>query len=186
MSRESKRSRELKPDDQALWSAVTRSIAPLKKRKAKIVSPPPVSQIAGINKKTASKYRLVPAPPVKVLARPAPRLAPLDRRTKKKLARGSKSIDARLDLHGMTQDEAHHALRRFLRRAQGADARFVLVITGKGSRGEGGVLKRQAPLWLGLPDFRDYVAGFESAHIGHGGEGALYVQMRRARKTITE
>jgi DNA-nicking Smr family endonuclease len=62
----------------------------------------------------------------------------------------------------------------------------VLVITGKGARaqderGERGVLKRQVPLWLKLPEFRAYVVGFEEAHIGHGGEGALYVRLRRAR-----
>ena len=62
--------------------------------------------------------------------------------------------------------------------------RFVLVITGKGTRedgGERGVLKRQVPLWLRLPEFRGYVVGVEDAHIGHGGEGALYVQIRRQR-----
>ena len=75
---------------------------------------------------------------------------------------------------------------RFLQAAQRDGAKFVLVITGKGARaqdehGERGVLKRQVPLWLKLPEFRAYVVGFEDAHIGHGGEGALYVRLRRAR-----
>ena len=62
---------------------------------------------------------------------------------------------------------------------------LVLVITGKGARaaeGERGVLKRQVPHWLGLPEFRALVIGFENAHIAHGGEGALYVRVRRARE----
>jgi DNA-nicking Smr family endonuclease len=74
---------------------------------------------------------------------------------------------------------------RFLRRARHDGARFALVITGKGARfaaGEGGrgLLKRQVPLWLALPEFREHVVGFEDAHAVHGGEGALYVRLRRA------
>ena len=85
----------------------------------------------------------------------------------------------------MTQAEAHAALVRFLRRAQGDGAKFALVITGKGARGaerDRGVLKRQVPLWLKLPELRPYVIGFEDAHIAHGGEGALYVRVRRGQR----
>jgi DNA-nicking Smr family endonuclease len=73
---------------------------------------------------------------------------------------------------------------RFVRRAQANGAKFALVITGKGARSgdaERGVLRRQVPLWLQLPDLRDAVVGFEEAHVAHGGEGALYVRLRRAR-----
>jgi DNA-nicking Smr family endonuclease len=102
---------------------------------------------------------------------------------KQRIARGAHAIDGRLDLHGMTQDEAHGRLLSFLRGRQARGAKVVLVITGKGSRnGEGGgrgVLKRMVPLWLGLPDLRSLVIGFEDAAIGHGGEGALYVRLRR-------
>jgi DNA-nicking Smr family endonuclease len=110
----------------------------------------------------------------------------LDRRQKQRLARGTQAIDARIDLHGRSQAEAHAALLRFLRRAQGNRAKFVLVITGKGTRGRSdgearGVLQRQVPLWLSLPEFRPYVIGFEPAGLSHGGEGALYVRVRRAR-----
>jgi DNA-nicking Smr family endonuclease len=112
-------------------------------------------------------------------------LAPLPRREKQRLARGVSAIDARIDLHGMTQVQAHAALLRFVQRAQAQEARFVLVITGTGTRGgagERGVLRRQVPLWLELTEFRRYVLGFESAHIGHGGEGALYVRIRRGKR----
>jgi len=104
---------------------------------------------------------------------------------KQRVARGKDEIDGRLDLHGLTQSEAHAALLRFLRTASSRGARLVLVITGKGARaaeGERGVLKRQVPQWLGLPEFRALVIGFEDAHIAHGGEGALYVRVRRARR----
>jgi len=114
----------------------------------------------------------------------APPLAPLGRRERSQLSRGKKQIDARLDLHGMTQTRAHHALSGFLHRAHHDGLTFVLVITGKGKMGaesERGVLRRQVPHWLSLPEFRSLVVGFEEAHIGHGGGGALYVRIRRAR-----
>ena len=72
-------------------------------------------------------------------------------------------------------------LLRFLNAASLRGARLVLVITGKGGVGQGerGILKRQVPQWLALPEFREWVVGFEKAHIAHGGEGALYVRIRR-------
>jgi len=84
----------------------------------------------------------------------------------------------------MTQVRAHRALLGFLQRAHHDGLTFVLVITGKGAPradAERGVLRRQVPHWLSLPEFRTLVVGFEEAHIGHGGEGALYVRIRRAR-----
>ena len=85
----------------------------------------------------------------------------------------------------MTQTRAHRALLGFLQRAHHDGLTFVLVITGKGKAGgaesERGVLRRQVPQWLSLPEFRSLVIGFEQAHIGHGGEGALYVRVRKSR-----
>jgi DNA-nicking Smr family endonuclease len=114
---------------------------------------------------------------------------PLERRMKQRLARGSESIDGRIDLHGRTQSQAHAALLRFLETRQAQGARIVLVITGKG-RGpsdvasERGVLKRQVPRWLALPEFRRFVVAVEDAHVGHGGEGALYVRLRRLKTSV--
>jgi DNA-nicking Smr family endonuclease len=122
-----------------------------------------------------AKPDLPPAPPP---------LAPLGRRERSQLSRGRKEIDARLDLHGMTQTRAHRVLSDFLHRAHSDGLTFVLVITGKGKMGpesERGVLRRQVPQWLSLPEFRTLVVGFEEAHIGHGGAGALYVRIRRMR-----
>ena len=175
----SRRPRGLSDDERVLWSTVTRSIAPLKGRKAA------KDAIDSAAVETRAKARPVATPPAVTVAPPraAPPLAPMDRRTKQRLARGTAEIGGRLDLHGLTQAEAHGALARFLHNAQARDVKVVLVITGKGgSDGEGrGVLKRQVPLWLEGAELRSLVIGFESAGIGHGGAGALYVRVRRGR-----
>jgi DNA-nicking Smr family endonuclease len=175
------KSRSLSDDERALWDTVTRAVAPLRKRKPKkseepVVSAPPPTR----------PMRAVKAPPpVPPKAHVPPPLVPLGRRMRSKLARGSESIDDRIDLHGMTQADAHAALAHFLRRAQHRGARVVLVITGKGVRnsGEGsserGVLKRQVPHWLESAALRPLVIGYESAGATHGGAGALYVRLRR-------
>ena len=141
---------------------------------------PKVAQNKG---KTASAPRAAAAPVRPAAASKAPPpLAPIERRLKQRLARGQVEIDARLDLHGRTQSEAHAALARFLHRAQSNGARTVLVITGKGDADDGrGVLKRQVPLWLASPELRSCVLGVEVAHRTHGGAGALYVRLRRER-----
>jgi len=173
-------------EDRALWARVTRSVTPLRKSSAPAVlagrsaPPSPHKPPAKASARTAA---VTHAAATKPSPAPAP-LAPLDRRLKARLKRGTQAIDARIDLHGMTQSEAHAALIRFLRRAQRDGARFALVITGKGVRSgdddrERGVLRRQVPLWLRLPELRPYVVGFEAAHVGHGGEGALYLRIRK-------
>ena len=174
-------------EDRALWARVIRSVTPLRKPSAPAAAadrsapPAPHKPFAKVSVRTAAVTHAAATTPAPA---PAP-LAPLDRRLKARLKRGTQAIDARIDLHGMTQSEAHAALIRFLRRVQRDGARFALVITGKGVRGagddrEGGVLRRQVPLWLRLPEFRPYVIGFEAAHVGHGGEGALYLRIRKS------
>lgn len=192
------RRRSLSDEERALWTGVARSIKPLRpSHRAAEVSEP--TQSAKVPAKspteagpaaTARSHAAVPreARPENVPEKKTPALAPLGRRLKQRVARGREPIDARLDLHGFTQTQAHAALLRFLRRAQADGVRMVLVVTGKGtSKGgethERGVLKRQVPLWLSLPEFRSLVVGFEDAHIGHGGAGALYVRLRRAQRS---
>ena len=131
----------------------------------------------------------IPAePPAGRPAKPsAPPLAPIERRLKRELARGRAAIDAALDLHGLTQAEAHQALRGFLRHSQARGARLVIIVTGKGGAldepgqwpHERGVLRRLTPQWLREPDLRSVVLGFEEAGRAHGGSGALYVRLRR-------
>jgi DNA-nicking Smr family endonuclease len=183
------RRRLLSDEEEALWSGLARSVTPLRqaKRHPKRQHPPGAAP-ASI---PASSPQLVQRAAV-VEEKPLP-LAPLDRRFKQRIARGRTPIDARLDLHGFTRKDAHEALLRFLRRAQSDGAKVVLVVTGKGtprtrpSRGDPdedvapGVLRRQVPIWLSLPEFRPFVLGVEDAHIAHGGHGALYVRLRRAR-----
>jgi DNA-nicking Smr family endonuclease len=179
------RKRHLSEEERALWESVARQVKPLRKkpRLAKPATAPVAEPSAA--KHSASPRPIVSVQPPKPSKPPAPPLAPLGRREKSRLSRGRSEIDARLDLHGMTQTRAHRALHRFLQRAHSEGLTFVLIITGKGKVGGGeaerGVLRRQVPQWLGLPEFRSLVVGFEEAHIGHGGEGALYVRIRRAR-----
>jgi DNA-nicking Smr family endonuclease len=179
------RRRRLTAEEHTLWSRITRSVAPL--RRQPMPAPAAAAPVPSPASKTKSAPSLRPHPPSRDKSpppKPAPLLEPLDRRLKQRLARGSEPIEARIDLHGRTQDEAHAMLLRFLRKAQDQGAKFALVITGKGARArdewsERGVLKRQVPLWLKLPEFRVYVVGFEPAHVGHGGEGALYVRIKK-------
>jgi DNA-nicking Smr family endonuclease len=181
-----RRKRSLSEEERALWESVAKQIKPLRKKpraaKTEDAEPP-------VLPKPAAPLR--PHPPAKIPRPPKPEppavppLAPLGRRERSQLSRGKKQIDARLDLHGMTQTRAHHALSGFLQRAHHDGLTVVLVITGKGKMGaesERGVLRRQVPHWLSLPEFRALVVGFEEAHIGHGGEGALYVRIRRSRQ----
>jgi DNA-nicking Smr family endonuclease len=173
----------LSDEDEALWTSVTRSIKPLR---TKAPQPKPRTAPLRAGSKAAP---LPPAVPAMREAAPAksPPLAPFDRRLKQRVARGREGIDARIDLHGMTQSEAYAALLRFLRRAQADGGRIALIVTGKGSprsaggSSERGVLKRQVPLWLALPELRPLIVGFEDAHVSHGGQGALYVRLRRIR-----
>jgi DNA-nicking Smr family endonuclease len=187
-----RRKRGLSDEERALWESVARQIKPLRKKartaKAPVVLPDLVTPAAA--KPAAPLGPLLAAKSPRALrpeASPAapPPLAPLGRRERSQLSRGRKEIDARLDLHGMTQSRAHHALSNFLQRAHHQGLTFVLVITGKGrttgAESERGILRRQVPHWLSLPEFRSLVVGFEEAHIGHGGEGALYVRIRRSK-----
>jgi DNA-nicking Smr family endonuclease len=176
--------RKLSDEDQALWQIVTRSIVPLKRRRMRR-DPEGARPSAKLNSRPAPPSSLrAHAAPARPSAKGPPPLMPIDRRLRQRLARGQVDIDARLDLHGRTLGEAHAALLRFLHRAQSEGAKTVLVITGKGGaeadRGRG-VLRRQVPLWLALPELRNHVLGVEEAHAAHGGGGAFYVRLRRGR-----
>jgi DNA-nicking Smr family endonuclease len=185
-----RRKRSLSEEERALWESVAKQTKPLRK-KPRAARPPaaaPAAEAPDLASHAAPPGPLplakTPRAPRPELPPAAPSLAPLGRRERSQLSRGRKEIDARLDLHGMTQTRAHRALFGFLQRAHHDGLTFVLVITGKGKMGtesERGVLRRQVPQWLGLPEFRSLVVGFDEAHIGHGGEGALYVRIRRSK-----
>jgi DNA-nicking Smr family endonuclease len=184
MSRERHGRRRLSADEKALWKTVTRAVKPLTRMTMDEDSLPEPQSAEAPAASTASP-RASPAAPVKKVAPP---LAPLERRMRRRLARGTDTIDRRIDLHGFTQREAHDALVHFLHAAQASGAKIVLVVTGKGARtadpdpyAERGVLRRLVPQWLHHPELRHVVLGVEPASIGHGGEGALYVRLRRKR-----
>ncbi|MGV6871458.1 Smr/MutS family protein [Pseudochelatococcus sp. B33] len=191
-----RRGRSLLPEEVALWRFVTRSVRPLPGHDAppEPAPPAPSAQEAGQETSgTAKPGRAAGPAPRKVEKRPPapPPLAPLERRQLRDLRRGIRQIDARIDLHGMRQAEAHHALTAFLRHAQAQGARIVLVVTGKGDASAGdtsahadlfserGVLRRLTPHWLDQPDLRPVVIGYSRASREHGGDGALYVRLRR-------
>jgi DNA-nicking Smr family endonuclease len=172
--------------DLALWRQVARSVKPLPGRAP--VEPEPVDPPVVV---AVEDTRTVPAAaagrPAPVKPAPPP-LAPLENRLRTQLRRGQQGVEAVIDLHGMRQDEAHLALRAFLRREQARGTRLALIVTGKGAASAGlfgderGVLRRVVPHWLRLPDLRPLVVGFEEAQARHGGSGALYVRLRRARE----
>lgn len=126
-----------------------------------------------------------------------PPLAEFDRRLARRLAGGRITIDARLDLHGMRAAEAHAALRAFIFGCYARGQRNLLVITGKGDEADSralpfelpdrpgrGVLKRSVPGWLAAPELRSVIVSYTQAHARHGGEGALYVQLRSRRTKL--
>jgi DNA-nicking Smr family endonuclease len=185
-----RRKRALSGEELELWESVAKTFKPLRKklRVTKIVheAMDEISSSTELAKPKTTKLKPEKIlPPPKIAAPKPPPLAPIGRRERSQLSRGRKDIDGRLDLHGMTQTRAHRALLNFLHHASDSGMSFVLVITGKGRtvgpESERGILRRQVPEWLVLPEFRAYVVGFEQAHIGHGGEGALYVRVRRGR-----
>lgn len=171
----------LTKEDHAVWAHIARSVTPLEGR----VLPPEPEALPPV--------KVAPAPDHPPLAEPPrapalPPLARLEKRALRKISRGGIEIDGRLDLHGMRQAEAHAALHAFLYRQHHAGARLVIVITGKGARNPGavdargderGILRRLVPHWLADPAMRRIIMGFESAAQHHGGEGALYVRLRR-------
>jgi DNA-nicking Smr family endonuclease len=180
-----RRKRILSEEERALWESVVRQAKPL--RTKRLAAMPLAAVEAEMRRltKAVPQPKLAPVAKSSPSVRPAvPPLAPLGRRERLQLSRGRKEIEARLDLHGMTQGHAHRALSEFLHRAHSEGLTFVLIITGKGKVGtesERGVLRRQVPQWLSQPEFRGLIVGFEQAHVGHGGAGALYVRIRRSR-----
>lgn len=174
-----RRHRGLTGEELALWHHAVREATPLRPAATAPPPLPPVQPAAAVPSPKESVRAAVPS------ARPptARRLDPtgpvdLDRRSWLKLRRGSYPIDARIDLHGMTQAEAHARLAGFLAGAQARGNRCVLVITGRGLR-HGGTLREMTPRWLETGSNRGIVLSFAQARLHHGGDGALYVLLRR-------
>jgi DNA-nicking Smr family endonuclease len=200
------RTSHLNKDDADVWSFAARSIQPLRRAKPRIAAAVPDTPRAETGPPRRSpppsetphrSHRERPAPvtaPADRSSKDPPQLAGIDRRRVRKIVTGQHEIEARLDLHGLRQSDAHRRLTRFLHEAQSAGLRMVLVITGKGSarkssddldsyaREEPGIIRRAVPLWLDEPGLRALVVSFTSAHPRHGGSGALYIHIRKRHR----
>jgi DNA-nicking Smr family endonuclease len=164
--------RPLKPEEQRIWSMVAATVHPLATRATpKTPMPQTLDAAARIEPKRAAeaKQRLREA------------LEGIEPNRRHRIAKEREEIGGRIDLHGLTQDRARAALEAFLARAFEEGWRAVLVITGKGVQGDG-VLKKRVPDWLAAPHLSHIVAGLSEAHRRHGGEGALYVALKRKPK----
>ncbi|UVK39635.1 Smr/MutS family protein [Mesorhizobium sp. AR10] len=177
MTRRSDSEARLSEDDRVLWNLVARTAKPLKGRTAVDIPDfgvetrptPSPAQAGGVP-------AVVPKPKAQHVSHA------LDEPTLDKLSKGRLPIEGRVDLHGLTQDEAYSLLFSFLHRAHAGGIRYVLVITGKGSSSGGdGVLRRAVPAWLSTPAFRPLVSSHDHAARNHGGSGALYIRVRRLR-----
>lgn len=195
--------KDLSEEERALWDHTARDLKPIKKKKGYVHSshepavdrasrrPKPVAKVAvpKTQPRSPQSHAIATTSP-----RAPPPLSELDRRRARKIGTGRIAIEGRIDLHGMRQSKAHAALRRFLLGAHTKNRRWVLVITGKGSTSrartteaegdlyvssEPGILKRNVPRWLNEPDLRTIVVSYTTAAQRHGGEGALYVQLRK-------
>ena len=167
--------RPLRPEEARLWLAVAATVRPAHGRTAPEMPAGPETRAApaGPAPKSAPSS---PASFNRPAHRPDPGLAPIEPNRRRRIEH--EALDLRLDLHGLDQDQARAALHGFIGRAHEAGARAVLVITGKGVRGDG-ILRRRAPEWLAEAPSRARVAGVSPAERRHGGEGALYVALKR-------
>ena len=158
-------------DDRELWSEAMRDVTPLPERRAG--SPPPQRRASG-------PADAVPAPPP--AQQSLDRFAGIDRASVERLKRGLHAIEASLDLHGMTQAEAHRELIDFVAASYQAGRRCVLIITGRGLGPNGpGVLKSAVPRWLEQAGLRRRILAVAGAQPRHGGAGAFYLLLRRQR-----
>ncbi len=195
-----RRRQGLTDEDRALWDHVVASVAPLagQPRATEVTTPATTAPAAQIPSVPATNPARAVPPIPEVAARPpkseTPEIGTLERRKKRQIATGRLAIDARIDLHGMTQDRAHAVLRSFLYGCVARGDRLVLVITGKGGatrdedngwsvfeRRDRGVLRRNVPRWLAEPDLAQIVIDVAPANSRHGGDGALYIRLRGRR-----
>lgn len=190
--------RKLRPEERELWQKVAHSTKPLPQalRRASDAPKPTVRRPAEtdpvdfpaafeLGSKTPLPQSQVRTPPQTTRAKPT-----MDKKTFGKMRRGKLVPEARIDLHGMTLDQAHPALSRFILMSSSRGFRLVLVITGKSQRDDPhdpmprqrGILKRQVPMWLRMAPLNSAVLDISEAHIRHGGGGAYYVYLRKAAR----
>lgn len=167
--------RRLSHDEVELWRIVTETVRPLVPRKNEMFQATPDVPKAETRIASGTSMALAAARPDRK------HLGDIERRARRDLVKGRVQFDARLDLHGHTLAEAHRRVTGFLHRVHDENARYVLIVTGKGKTagGEFGPLRRQTPMWLADPKLRHIVAAYGEASAAHGGAGALYVRLRK-------
>lgn len=175
---------DLSPDDRRIWARVAGSAVPHRRRKPLLTStvddPAPVPPPPAPGKSKPRPIQVAPpAPPSPAPPRARGTPEELEPRRQRRLSRERDPIDARIDLHGHGRFQAQDALTAFLIGAQARGHGAVLVITGQGRRGGTGVIKSSVHEWLTAPALRGVVSGFAPAARKHGGDGALYVTIRR-------
>ncbi|MGH6775373.1 Smr/MutS family protein [Brucella tritici] len=182
----------LRPEDRILWETVAKTAKPLIKPKASEDELPDFKSLMAEEEKRAVKPKVQPAveaskPKKGLSALSEMQIQSLDKPTHRKIAKGRVDIEARIDLHGLTQGEAHGLLYGFLVSAHARGLRHVMVITGKGrSFGSEGILRQAVPHWFSTPLFRLLVSAYEDAARHHGGHGALYVRLRRQTQNMAQ
>ncbi len=188
MTRSKKPKRHLTNEDQEIWNRITKTADPLsdaEKNFANLLTANDIpelpraiykepSPVSTLKKTTAAVFQPIRSPAITSF----PDL--IDVKTNRKISKGKIPIDGRIDLHGFTQQHARQVLFDYLENAYYSGKRTILVITGKGNMGRG-VLKANVPDWLSATDFRIIVSSFSNSSAQHGGEGALYVRIRRKR-----
>jgi DNA-nicking Smr family endonuclease len=186
-----RKSRGLRPDEQVLWDQVKKNTIPLHRPAQKVLTEA-VEQIAQTpDRIDIPMFRIGQKTDRPSLTKSAIRPDPIrmDSKNLDRLKKGKLVPEARLDLHGMTLAQAHPALIGFILKAHSNANRLVLVITGKGKiqtaahlvPEQKGALKRQVPTWLSQAPVSSVIQHSTNAHSRHGGDGALYVYLRRMR-----
>ncbi|MSO72126.1 MAG: DNA mismatch repair protein MutS [Rhodospirillaceae bacterium] len=178
--------RELSPDDAKIWRYVTRSVEPLKGMMARHpaldqaeTDPPASSRVSpALRSQMPPRPSRIPIPPTPLTLGTT---ADIDRRTAQRLKRGDMAVDGRIDLHGLNLDQAHDALAVYIRSAYARGARCLVVVTGKGKGESIGKIRNETPHWLNQAPLRSLILAVASARPRDGGEGALYVLLKRKR-----
>lgn len=175
--------RPLRPDEVRVWTLVARSVRAAPGAVLPVAETPEPAKRPGkakpVSKPVAVQADAAPVKPMAIPPRRSGAPDPIEPGRKRRIIRERDPIDARIDLHGLNQFAAEDRLKAFLMTAQALGNRAVLVITGKGTQGDG-VIRRRAREWLADPSLAGVVAGVSVAHARHGGEGALYVAIKRA------
>lgn len=175
--------RDLTQDELKIWRHVARSVKPLfdshrHPTADDEIEEVPRPRVTAVQAEPRARAVTCPQPPSPLKLGT---VANIDRRTAQRFTRGKMEVDGRIDLHGLTLDQAHNALTSFIRGAAARGARCVMVVTGKGKGDSIGRIRSETPHWLNQAPLRPLILAVSQARVQHGGTGALYVLLKRQR-----